>query len=77
MLLRRPWRGVLGTTLYDKVCQWLETGYIVESGIKHHNPNSLYYDYSQHSWAHEGHKHETLINIWIDVRTTEYTHVTA
>ena len=21
-----PWRGVLNTTLYDKVCQWLESG---------------------------------------------------
>jgi hypothetical protein len=46
------WRGVLDTTLCDKVCQWLATGRwfspvlrfppprynwnIVESGIKHH-----------------------------------------
>ena len=48
------WRGVLDTTLYDKVCQWLAAGRwfplpknwlpkynwnIVESGIKHHNHN--------------------------------------
>jgi len=59
----RSWRGVLDTTLCDKVCQWLTAGWwfssgtpvsstnktwppwynwnIVESGVKHHNPNPL------------------------------------
>jgi hypothetical protein len=54
-------RGVLDTTLCDKVCQWLAAGLwfspgsstnktarhnitnIVESGIKHHNPNPFWH----------------------------------
>ena len=54
------WRGVLDTTLCDKVCQWLGTGQWFspgtlvfstnktdrhESGVKHHNPNPLKYVY--------------------------------
>ena len=34
------WRGVLDTTLCDKVCQWQYNWNIVESGVKHHNPNN-------------------------------------
>jgi len=32
----RSLRGIFGTTLCDKVCQWN----IVESGVKHHNSNT-------------------------------------
>ena len=46
----RSWRGVLNTILSDiNVCQWLAKGRwfsryswnIVESGVKHHNPNLI------------------------------------
>jgi len=51
-------RGVLDTTLCDKVCQWLTTGQwfseynwnIVESGAKHHNPNPQLLSYILHKW---------------------------
>ena len=51
----RSWRGVIDTTLCDKVCQWLATGFlhqlkwpprynwnIVESGVKHHKPSIFF-----------------------------------
>jgi hypothetical protein len=62
LCIRIPFRqGVLDTTLCDKVCQWLvqdggflrfpppiklTTRNIVESGIKHHNPNPIWYVFS-------------------------------